>query len=288
MSGQDVRSDVTERIMAQLEAGRIPWRQPWKSTVGQPQSIDGRPYRGINALLLGMSGYGDPRWGTFNAIRRHGGRVRKGEKSTVVVLWKPFVTVDKETGERVRRLMLRYFRVFNVEQADGLNLKPLDRIAPLEPDEVSTAVQRVLDEYVDGPTVHYGGDAWYDPQVDVINLPELARFESSSRFATTAFHEAIHSTGHSSRLARDEVVHGGRFGSPDYSREELVAEMGAAMTAALLGIEVDYPQSGSYIKGWLQALDNDKGLIISAAARAQHAVDRLLGLDPPKQEGDES
>jgi len=281
VNSQDIYAEVTDRMIAELEQGRVPWSEPWRSEVGQPRSIDNRPYRGINALLLGMSDYDDPRWGTFKAIQRHGGHVRKGERSTVVVLWKPFTKRDAESGEQSRGLMLRYFRVFNVEQADGLDLMPLDKLPNLEPDAISNVAHEVFTNYADGPVLHYGGDhAFYATIDDAVTLPDEASFTSTQAFATTLFHELTHSTGHKSRLNRDEVG-SGRFGSETYGKEELIAEMGAGMIAASVGIDPDYPQSAAYLRSWLEALKDDKRLLVSAAARAQKAADHVLGIEPP-------
>lgn len=280
---RDTYQEVTDQIVAALEAGRVPWRRPWNVDVGQPRSIDGRPYRGINALLLGMSEFDDPRWGTFNAIRRHGGHVRRGERSTLVVLWKPIDVRDADApGGKRRVLMLRYFRVFNVAQAAGMELEPMERGAGLESDEVTAAAEGVAAEYPAPPTLSYGGtSAHYVPARDHVQIPPLASFESARGFATTLFHELVHSTGHESRLNRDELMASNGFGSEPYSREELVAEIGAGMVAAGVGIEPDYRQSAAYIGSWLAALRNDKKLIVSAAARAQKATDWILGTPAP-------
>lgn len=283
----DVYQEVTDRIVSELEQGNVPWRKPWRADVGQPRSIDGRPYRGINALLLGLSGYEDPRWGTYRAISKHGGQVRRGERSTMVVLWKPYDRTNRETGEREHALMLRYFNVFNVAQADwSTPLPALGKLSPLPADEIRDTAETIFSNYNAGPAISYGGDgAWYRMSEDRINLPVPDSFESTAGYAATLFHESVHSTGHPSRLNRPEVGHSA-FGSEPYSREELVAEMGAAMLSASVGIEPDYPNSAAYVQSWLRALRNDKRLIVSAAARAQKAVDHILGTAPKAPESE--
>lgn len=275
---RDTYEEVTDRIVAALESGRVPWRRPWRAEVGQPRSLDGRPYRGINALLLGMSDYSDPRWGTFAGVKRHGGNVRKGERSTIVVLWKPIKVKDPDAdGGKRDALMLRYFRVFNAEQCDGLALPELDRGDELAPDLISDTAATVHANYADGPILFHGGrSAFYRPSDDAVHMPDVERFESTARYATTLFHELVHSTGHASRLNRAELMESNGFGSKPYSKEELTAEIGAGMVAASVGIDPDYPQSAAYIASWLTALRNDKRLIISAAARAQKAADWIL------------
>lgn len=277
----DTYQEVTDRIVSALEAGEVPWRRPWRSEVGQPRSIDGRAYRGINALLLGMSEYGDPRWGTFAGIKRHGGKVRKGERSTLVVLWKPLRVKDKESGEPRQILMLKYFRVFNIEQCDGLALDALPEFVP------DMTAEEVYTNYPAPPSLSHGASgAWYMPAPDHVDMPRREAFESPRAYYTTLFHELTHSTGHTSRLNRPEIMERNGFGSEPYSREELVAEIGAGMLAAAVGIEPDYPQSAAYLKSWLTALKSDRKLIVSAAARAQKAADHILNRTAPTEKED--
>jgi antirestriction protein ArdC len=279
----DVYQEVTDRMIAQLEQGRVPWVKPWRTDVGMPRSIDGRPYRGINVFLLGTAPYADPRWGTFNAIKRHGGKVRKGERATWVVLWKPYEKTDKDTGEKSRGLMLRYFNVFNVEQTEGLDLEPVSELPELVEDDITSTVDMVLSNWDGGPDLAYGGgQAYYLPSTDHVQIPPRESFTSSQAFASTVFHELTHSTGHKDRLNRPEVVELTGFGAEPYSREELVAEMGAAMVAASVGIEPEWEQSAAYLASWLRRLRDDKRLVVTAAARAQKAADMILNRDAPR------
>ena len=275
---------VTERMIAALQRGTVPWRKPWQATAVQPRSMStGQPYRGVNPFLLAMTaaeeGYASPYWGTYRQIAELGGQVRKGEHSTLVVFWKKTQTEhrDSQTGElTVRQLpVLRYYRVFNAAQADHLpgqfHPPPGERIQISQP-------QAVLDRYLaDGPQLlHVPGDhADYHPATDTIRLPLRAQFRTAEGYYATAFHEAGHSTGHPARLNRPGITAFDHFGSGKYAREELVAQMTSSLLCAQTGIENPeiFENSASYINNWLTALNNDHRLVITAAAHAQRACD---------------
>ncbi|GIV03659.1 MAG: hypothetical protein KatS3mg015_2489 [Fimbriimonadales bacterium] len=268
---RSVYEDVTERIIAAIEAGTHPWQRPWIG--GTPINIrSGKPYRGINVLLLGLAGYADPRWGTFRAIREAGGSVRKGEKATWVVLWKPVLAsrgAEDDDGEEETQtyLLLRQYPVFNAQQADGLPPLPL----AVDHDPLDRA-EEIVSAY-EGPHVREGAPPCYTPATDTVLCPPLPHFVSAEAYYSTLYHELVHSTGHESRLDRLEST---RFGSDPYAREELVAEIGAAMLCGLAGIE-NLDQSAAYVNGWLSVLREDKRMIVQSAAQAQKAVDFIVG-----------
>ena len=253
---------VTERMIAALERGTVPWRKPWQAAAGQPRSMcTGQPYRGVNVFLLGLTaaeeGYSSPFWGTYRQISDLGGQVRKGEHSTLVVFWKQAQAEhrDPQTGElTVKQLpVLRYYRVFNATQAD--HLPERFHPAPGEHSEIS-GPQAVLDGYLArGPKlVHVAGDrADYHPATDTIRLPLRSQFRSAEGYYATAFHEAGHSTGHPTRLGRPGIAAFDHFGSDKYAREELVAQMSSSLLCAQTGIEDPeiFENSASYIAGWL-------------------------------------
>lgn len=288
----DVYAEITDTIIAALEAGTIPWHQPWEATAGLPTSMSSRKtYRGVNVFLLAMAagakGYRSSWWGTFGQIDKLGGKVRKGEKSTMVVFWKRLVVKttaeEKATSGKDSKAipMLRYFRVFNADQCDGLP----ERFHPGIADEVTIAfdpieaAETIASGYVDGPSVSHGGDrAYYRPSTDAIQLPERSAFESADAYYSTMFHEMTHSTGHASRLKRPTLLESHSFGDESYSKEELVAEMGAAMLSGMAGIQqATVPASAAYVASWLRVLRGDAKLVIQAAAAAQKAADRILG-----------
>jgi antirestriction protein ArdC len=276
---RDTYQAVTDRIMAALEAGTVPWRRPWQ-TFGSPVNIrTGRRYRGINVLLLSLQDYSDPRWGTYKAISEAGGNVRRGEKSTRVVLWKPVKKRDAE-GEDASYLLLRDYAVFNAEQAEGI--EPLPEIEEREFTPIEQA-ERIVNGYVlvpgagnPGPPMLFGGDrAYYSPFEDTVKTPRAELFESDEAFYSTLFHELVHSTGHKKRLGRIEPA---IFGSDPYAKEELVAEVGASFLCGIAGLAAaGDEQSAAYIAGWLKALSSDRRLVVQAAAQAQKAVDMIVG-----------
>ena len=278
---------VTERMLAALERGTIPWCKPWQAATGRPRSMStGQPYRGANVFLLGLTaseqGYASPYWGTYRQISDLGGQVRRGERSTLIVFWKQteITERDRQTGEpTVKQLpVLRYYRVFNAAQANHLP----ERFYPVPGrDAQITAPQGVLDRYLAcGPKLHHvaGDRAVYHPATDTIRLPLRAQFRSPEHYYATAFHEAGHSTGHPTRLNRPGIADFDHFGSGRYAREELVAQMTSSILCAQTGIDTPetFENSASYIAGWLSALNNDERLVIIAAAHAQRACD-LIG-----------
>jgi antirestriction protein ArdC len=275
---------VTERIVELLNQGQIPWRKPWKPEAGEHCNLISKmPYRGINVFLLGCAGFDSPWWLTFRQARQLGGQVRKGEKGTVVVFWKWLEEEkkDEETGEtkRVRIPLLRYYTVFNIEQCEGIPAEKIPSRIERPSFSPHQAAQGIIDNMPHKPTMQFGGDrAFYRPSLDLVQLPKPESFESMAEYYSTAFHELVHSTGHSSRLDRKEITHIKPFGSQDYSREELVAEMGAAFLCAVAGIEQNtIANSAAYIQGWLKVLKDDKKLVVLAAAAGQKAADFIRG-----------
>ncbi|WP_050179609.1 ArdC family protein [Domibacillus robiginosus] len=264
---------VTDRIIEQLEKGVVPWRRPWKN--GTPVNwVTQRPYRGINSLLLGLGEYA-----TFKQIGEAGGKVRKGEKGQIVVFWKWIERENEESGEKEQIPFLRYYKVFNViKQAEGL--KSRRETETFDHDPIESA-QQIVDGYVDAPSIHYkSGRAVYYPELDHISVPPLKDYREAEEYYSVLFHELIHSTGHKTRLARKGITQGGvSFGDEVYSKEELVAEIGAAMLCGVAGIEnVTIENSASYIQSWLRVLREDSKLIMYASAQAQKAGDYIYSL----------
>jgi antirestriction protein ArdC len=278
---------VTERMIGALERGTVPWHKPWQAADGRPTSMTtGQPYRGVNVFLLGLTaadeGYRSRYWGTYQQITQLGGQVRRGEHSTLVVFWKPIEVSDRNphTGEvTVKHVpVLRYYRVFNATQADHLP-DPFDP-APKQQDTQIAEPQTVLDGYLaSGPALRHvaGGRAAYQPASDTIRLPLRSQFQSAEHYYATAYHEAAHSTGHQSRLNRPGIVAFDHFGTDRYAREELVAEMTSSILCAETGIDNPelFDNSAAYITSWLSALNNDRTLVVAAAAQAQRACDLI-------------
>lgn len=279
---RDVYAEVTEKVLAQLEAGVVPWRKPWTSASMPMSMSSGRPYRGINVFLLGMAadeaGYSSPWWGTYKQIAERGGQVRKGERSELVILWRKIEKLDPATDEVVeRRMILRTFSVFNEAQAEWAEdaRRPPVREAGDPVDAIEHCEEMVAEYLAAGPSLSWGGDrAYYRPSTDSVQMPEMPDFEGAEEYYSALFHELTHSTGHKSRLDREGIVEGHRFGDALYSKEELIAEMGAAMLCGLAGIEqATLANSAAYLQSWIDVLKGDAKLIVSAGAAAQRAAD---------------
>ncbi len=296
---RDPFAEVTDRIVALMEAGTDPWRKPWAANGGGlPRSIGShKAYRGINPFLLLVTsmeqGYSSPWWGTYKAIAEKGGQVRKGEKGTMVVFWSTFDSKDpKEVdakGNPKKVFFLKSYVVFNAEQADDLPAK-FYPVAEARPEfEVIDAAQAVVDDYLSrtGISVAHGGDrAAYSPSQDTIVLPDPEAFTRGAEYYGTAFHELAHSTGHASRLNRPELTSFSHFGDVHYSKEELIAEQAAAMVAGITGIgEHLIANSAAYLASWAKALRGDSKLVVRAASAAQKAADLILG---PSEDDEET
>lgn len=276
----DIYAAVTDRIVQQLEKGVVPWRKPWTGVrSGAISGATGKPYSLLNQMLLAKDG----EWYTWNQIQALGGKVRKGEKSSMVVFWKqtPVKDEDPATGEQIERMIpvLKYFNVFHIDQLDGIEAKTIDPEA-IDP-ATDTAADAIIAGYLQRSGVELehrkGDEAFYSPAVDRAVLPLREQFPSMAEYYSTAFHELTHSTGHSSRL--DRISRRAFFGNEDYSREELVAEIGAAALLNHCGIETadSFKNSAAYIQSWLRALRNDKKLIVSAAGAAAKAFELITG-----------
>ena len=282
----DIYSLVTEKIINLLESGVVPWRRPWTST-GLPHNlVSKKPYRGVNFFLLSASKYVSPFWLTMRQANELGGHVRKGEESTAVVFWK----IDdvkqssegldnEETGKTRRRFLLRFYRVWNVEQCELLEkaLEKLPRVETHEYDPIE-AVERIVAAMPNAPTIeHAGSKAFYRSITDRITMPPRKLFISPEEYSATLLHELTHSVGHEKRLARESITEAAAFGSAVYSKEELIAEMGGAYLCAEAGISnAVIANQAAYVAGWLTKLRDERKLLVHAAAQAQRACDYIL------------
>jgi antirestriction protein ArdC len=273
---------ITERILKKLEEGTVPWRKPWQGgDAGIPRNVQtGYPYRGINVFLLAAAGYASPYWLTFRQAKRRGGNVRKGEHGTPVIFWKRRDPEDgDDSGEDQRAVpVLRYYLAFNIEQCDGVSI-PVTSLAPQRAFSPLARCEEILERMPDAPRIEHGRThAAYLPARDTVILPARSAFESEAAYYATLFHELAHATGHARRLARPAVMDTASFGSHAYSKEELIAEMGAAFLCGHAGIEAATLESAaSYIDGWIRILRGDGRLVIQAATHAQRAADFILG-----------
>ena len=272
----DIYAAITDRIIAQMDQGIIPWQKPWISSGKAISHATGKPYSLLNQMLLGRPG----EYITFRQCQEAGGKVKKGEKSSLVCFWKWIEQEEGETGETKEVPFLRYYNVFHIDQCEGITAKHTQENT--FPDGASTVenAQNIIYDYLGRTGVkllHQEGDrAFYSPSTDEIILPIRKQFVSTAEYYSTVFHELAHSTGHPSRLNRlDKVV---AFGSDVYSKEELVAEIGAAALVNHCGLEspTSFSNNAAYIQNWLSVLKGDKRLIVSAAGKAEKAVNLIL------------
>jgi len=265
---------ITDRILGLLDNGVVPWKRPWRSQVPK-NLISKKPYRGVNVLLLGSSPYPSPYWLTFNQAKALKGSVKKGEKGCPIIYWN--VTEEEgEDGERSKGFILRYYKVFNVMQCEGIAIPKVETPKEVEP---IAACEEIISSYPSPPRIEYGGSqAFYSPSEDRIIVPHREQFTSVEEFYSTLFHELGHSSGAEHRLARKGVLDHAGFASHAYSFEELVAEITSAFLAAEAGISASViDNSASYIAHWSQVLRSEPKWMVLASSQASKAADMILG-----------
>lgn len=287
-NGNVVYEMATERILAELEKGVIPWRRPWSGGGGAYNYKTGRRYMMINQMILKhQDGYV-----TFNQCKKLGGKVKKGSKAEVVFEWfvKTVQVKDQdgkvildENGHEMSKKIVRltYDRVFWIGDCEGLPEK--NEEPQTQPEEIEDC-EVVIEDYVKRSGIGFQNDepsdrAYYSPMFDKVVVPQMDQYKEPTEYYSTVFHELTHSTGHKSRLNRFSDEKAAAFGSETYSREELVAEIGAATLMSATGHEIQgtFQNSVAYIQSWMKALKNDKKMIVIASARAEKAVALILG-----------
>ena len=278
---------VNQRIMELLEQGTVPWRKTWNVATNQPKNlISKKEYRGINVFMLACMPFASPYWLTFKQCHDKGGQVKKGAKATPVVFWKWLDRKDATTEGDAEAIagngkipMLRMYNVFNLDQVKNIEAPPstepiVNTFTPIE-----SAAQIVANMPMRPEIKHGGCSASYSPMLDYVKLPKPEAFESAEEYYCCALHELSHSTGHAKRVGRKGILEPSFFGSHEYSKEELVAEMSACFLCGYAGIEqTTIVNSAAYIQGWLRSLRNDKTLLIQAAAQAQKSSDYILNI----------
>jgi antirestriction protein ArdC len=272
---------VTERIIKKLEEGTIPWKKPW--TGGSHVAVNWvnqKAYRGINQFLLEPGEYA-----TLKQIVAAGGRVKKEEfkRGHFVVFWKWLEIQEEDSDEKTEKVkmvpFLRYYTVYEINtQCTGLQSKRIRSCFAHDPIAEAEILMKSYLESPNAPELRFApGRAYYQPTWDYVSVPPLSHYKNPAEYYCTIFHELVHSTGHKSRLNRPGIQQVS-FGSETYSKEELIAELGAAMLCAIAGIDNStIDNSAAYIQGWLKALNDDKKMIVQAAAQAQKAVDLIQG-----------
>jgi antirestriction protein ArdC len=287
---KDIYEIITARFIDQLKRGTVPWQKPW---MGVQNIVSKKPYRGINSLILGGSDFQSPYWLTFKQAHDLGGNIKKGEKSTPVIYYKLFEKRDDygnmilgSNGRPTRIPFIRWSNAFNLDQTEGIEapaqtptqevIQPLDKAA------------KIVSEAKTCPIYHTGFAAVYSPTEDVIRMPAQKTFRSPESYYQTLFHEMTHSTGHASRLDREGVTLPIRFGSERYSKEELIAELGASFLSNEAGIlnQVQFDNSAAYLGSWIEKFQNDPRMIFTASSQAQRSTDFILGIEQKESLGE--
>lgn len=276
----NIYEEITNRIIKQLENGVIPWHKPWSGVAnGAYNRISKKPYSLLNQMILEHDG----EYATYKQWSDLGGKVKKGEKSEIVVFWKILQVEEAKDGKIEKKSipLLKYINVFHVSQVDGVEPKTT-KLIEHKPIEEAEKIKR---DYVDRENIvikeSITDRAFYSPSRDYIEVPCKEQYKDVMEFYSTLFHEMIHSTGHRDRLGRlDCSVKYASFGSEDYSKEELIAEIGSAFLMNHIGIETfkTFNNSAAYIQSWLKVLKNDNRFIVSASSKAEKAMKYILGI----------
>lgn len=283
---KNVYEMVTNRVMEQMKQGIIPWRKPWHGTGGAINYVTRKPYSMLNQIILGREG----EWITYNQLKKLGGNIKKGAKAGMVVFYSPYRYMKDEeqadgTTIKVEKSIpvLKYYNVFHIDDCTGIDSKceamPTQELQPVE------RAEEIVNGYISrekGLRFHNdqpSDKAYYSPLFDEVVVPMLKQYEIVEEYYSTTFHELTHSTMKESRCNRKSEGKRAAFGGADYSREELVAELGSAYlcTTAELDNEKAFKNSVGYIQGWLHALANDEKMIVWAASRAEKAARYILG-----------
>ena len=269
---------IADMVIKAMETSGANWVRSWSTPTGHmPTSMSsGKPYRGINTLILGVTraanNYGSHHWGTYRQWSKMGAQVREGAKATGVILYKPLTVKDRESGEDKTIKMVKSFPVFNADQVDGYT-------APAIADDINHAELKQPHTLADGLAARAGCDlkfvdpdrAFYSPAKDFINMPRATQFEDAEAYAATLLHELTHWTGHADRLDRKFAT---KTGTKDYAREELVAELGAAMMCGSLGISpMPRDDHAKYLSVWIKRLVEEPKIIFSSSADANKAAE---------------
>lgn len=276
----NIYEDITNLVITKLESGTVPWEKGW-AEAGQPTNyVSKKTYHGINTLLLSMQGYTSKYWLTFNQVVSLKGQVKAGSKSTPIVYFdfiesKTEKYTDRNGIEKAKVIpMIKKYSVFNVAQTTLKIAEEVKTDKKLNP--IMEAEQLIHAYSTSLPIYEKEQRAYYHPLADYINMPKMHTFINSEYYYSVLFHELTHSTGHAKRLNREEVTKTASFGSHLYSKEELVAEMGACFLNSFAGITAQtIDNSTAYIQSWIKALKNDKRLLVTAGTQAQKAVEYI-------------
>ena len=280
MAGFDIYEEITKRIIDQMEQGIIPWHKPWTGGHdGAYNFVTGKSYSLLNQFILKHA----DAYLSFKQVKDLGGKVKKGAKSEIVTFWKvlPITDTDKDGNKIEKKIpFLRYYNVFWIGDTEGIERKEVERVEILDPEEEAENIINLYMNSENHPTLertHVSGKAYYRPSTDTVVVPAIEQFSEISEYYSVLFHELTHSTGAKSRLNR--ISGTAHFGSEEYSKEELVAEIGAATLVNMAGLETpkSFTNSASYIQGWSSKLRENVRMIVEATSKANKAVNYILG-----------
>lgn len=296
----DIYEEITQRIINQLEQGIIPWHKPWKTGFSIKNSDDLKKvafnrvtktaYSVLNQMLLSKAG----EYASFKQWKDLGGKIRKGAKAEIVTFWKMLEVVEEDSNNEqiIKKIpFLRYLQVFHIDDVENVEPLKFDNIENTITFAPSEQAEEIISNYLSRENIelNYGGDsAYYSPSMDCIQLPNKYQFgKKQGEYYSTTFHELVHSTGAKHRL--DRLTQTAYFGNDDYSKEELVAEIGACGILNMLSIETKstFKNSVAYIQAWISKLKQDKKLIVSASSKAEKAIDYIINGKIKEQGADE-
>lgn len=282
---KSIYEEITNKIIAMMEKDVVPWTKPWVCSGGIVSYASGRRYGLLNRLLLGRPG----EYATFKQIQEAGGRVRRGARSEKIYFYKPFITevISEENGKQVinlkKSLIFKAYNVFHLSDTQGLEPRWTKEYSKNNENQTHEIAEGIVNSYTNRENVrliHSEEDsAFFSPSQDKVQLPPISKFNSSNDYYGVLFHELTHSTGTKTRLNRFTEAPQ-PFGSEDYSKEELVAEMASAMMLAELGLETNttHTNNVAYIQNWLTHIKEDTNLVVSAASKAEKAVNFIMGV----------
>jgi len=272
---------IADQVIEAMKTSGTDWVKSWTTPAGQlPTSMStGKQYNGINLLILGMrraaGDYGSHHWGTYNQWKKMSAQVRKGERGTMVILYKPLKFKDKATGEEEIIPLMRSFSVFNADQVDGYTAPTIvDEVDHTKLDQPDTLADQLASRAGCDVRFNDPNSAFYSPARDFVNMPRATQFDTVTDYAATLLHELTHWTGHKTRCDRKfTLTHGGK----DYAKEELCAELGAAMMCGSLGITpAPREDHAKYLANWMLRLKDEPKIIFQAAAKASKAAEFIF------------
>lgn len=270
---------IINDILEELKSGVAPWNKPWFS-IGKCNLETGHIYRGINTLLLASSE--DQFYLTFKQVQALGGSVKAGSKGRRICFWNWLIKKDETSGKETKIPSVKYYVIFGLSQLELPEDKKEKLIAKRTLELKENKINMNVEEFISATKADIRhtdkSRAYYSPAFDFINIPELGQFENSDLYYKTLFHELTHWTGHEKRCARDMANKKAAFGSEDYAKEELIAEIGSSFLAAEFDIDLEVKNTAAYINGWMQAIRSDKNFIFSAASKAEKALEYLKQL----------